>query len=688
MRGLVLLALFIAIPIRAAEPVPLDAALRDRCVKVLRDGLKSDEFWPAMHAAEALTLAGHGREVLESLAKRTETDDQKRCGLAREAVRAGDRTKLAILFAILDKPGSNGHTHAAESLFKMADIGDGTKLRAALAQNENVKLKLMAAAALARCGHPTALESVRAKLADHDRENRKIAAWILGQLGEKADAKGIASAFESESDPLAKAYAVNALALLGDADARKQLIANLSSTEAAVKTYAAEFAGYCRLDESRVALVRLLDDPTLDVRVRAAQSLIVLSLPAYALGLPFAAVEPISVSPTDWPWWRGPTRDGVAPTNQVPPVKWSETENILWKAPVPGRGHGSAIVVGDRVYLAAADPATQTQSLLAFDRKTGKPAWTTVVHKGAFETKGNAKSSFASSTPACDGKRVYINFLHAGAIHTTALDLNGNRIWQTKVTDYVLHQGFASSPAIHKSLVLVSADNKGGGVIAGLDRATGDIVWTVPRPKLPNYASPIVLTANDREQLVLTGCDLVTALDPLTGKRIWETKGSTTECVTSTVTDGRNVFTSGGYPKNHVAAVAADGSGRVVWENTSRVYVPSLLRKDAHLYGIMDDGFAVCWRCDTGKEVWKERLGGTFSSSPVLVGEAIVATNESGRTFVFAASPGGYAPLGENRLGDSVFATPTICGSRIYLRAASTVDGKRIESLYCIGRPE
>src|SRR5436309_11449403 len=126
-----------------------------------------------MHAAEALTLAGRGREVLDALATRTETDDQKRCGLAREAVRAGDRTKLPTLFDVLDKPGSNGHTHAAESLFKVAEVGDGAKLRVALVQNANLKLKLMAAAALARCGHPDALELVRKRLADPDLEVRK-----------------------------------------------------------------------------------------------------------------------------------------------------------------------------------------------------------------------------------------------------------------------------------------------------------------------------------------------------------------------------------------------------------------------------------------------------------------------------------------------------------------------------------
>jgi sialidase-1 len=278
-------------PATAAEPpapTSLDPALRERCEKVLRDGLKSDEFWPAMHAAEAITLAGYGREVLDALAKRTEDDDQKRCGLAREAFRAGDRTKLATLLEILDRPGSNGHTHAAESLFKLAEVGDGRKLRAALAQDNDVRLKLMAAAALARCGHPTALDAARKYLADPDVEIRKIAAWILGQLGDSSDVRPIRDGRAKETDLLAKAYFAHALALLGDAEGRKILGQNLASSSPPVRTYAAEFAGYCRATEFRDALVKLLDDPTLDVRVRAAQSLIALSLPADALGLPAA----------------------------------------------------------------------------------------------------------------------------------------------------------------------------------------------------------------------------------------------------------------------------------------------------------------------------------------------------------------------------------------------------------------
>ncbi|MCE9565715.1 MAG: PQQ-binding-like beta-propeller repeat protein [Planctomycetes bacterium] len=396
--------------------------------------------------------------------------------------------------------------------------------------------------------------------------------------------------------------------------------------------------------------------------------------------------EPIAVAPTDWAWWRGPDRTGIAP-KQNPPLKWSATENVLWKSPVPGRGHGSPSVVGDRIFLATADHDNETQSVLCFDRTTGKPLWETVVHRGGF-VKGNVKSSLASCTIACDGKRVFVNFLNAGAITTTALDLDGKQVWQTKISDYVLHQGFGSSPALYGSLVIVSADNKGGGLIAALDRATGKLVWSHERPKFPNYVSPIILKADGRDQLFLSGCELVTSLDPLTGKKIWETKGSTTECVTSAVTDGKVVFTSGGYPKNHVAAVATDGSGKVVWENKTRVYVPSMVVREDHLYAVLDEGVAMCWRCDTGKELWKERLDGTFSASPVFVGDTVFATNEAGKTFVFKATPEGFTPISVNKLGDDAFATPTICGDRIYMRVASQVNGKRQEMLYCIGKKE
>lgn len=402
-------------------------------------------------------------------------------------------------------------------------------------------------------------------------------------------------------------------------------------------------------------------------------------------GAPAATADRVNVAPSDWPWWRGLNRDGIAAADQQPPLHWSETQNVIWKAAVPGRGHGSATVVGNQVFLATADEEREIQSVLCFDRQTGKQLWKTDLHSGGFTKKENKDSSQASVTPACDGERLFVNFQNAGAIYATALKLDGKQLWQKRISGFVSHQGYGASPAIYKSLVIFSADNKGGGAIAALDRASGETVWRHERPKLPNYTSPIILNAAGRDQLVFTGCDLVSSFEPLSGKMLWEATGATTECVTSTVTDGQVVITSGGYPKNHMSAVRADGSGIVVWENSTRVYVPSALIRDGNLYAVTDAGAAMCWNCANGKELWKSRLGGTFRASLVMVGENIFASNEQGKTFIFKPSPESLQLIAENKLGDEVFSTPTICGGRIYLRVATLHDGQRQEILYCLG---
>jgi outer membrane protein assembly factor BamB len=340
--------------------------------------------------------------------------------------------------------------------------------------------------------------------------------------------------------------------------------------------------------------------------------------------------------------------------------------------------------VGNRIYLATADQTEGTQSVLCLDRNTGKLVWQTEVHGSRADPGKHSNSSAASSTVACDGERLFINFLNASAVHTTALSLDGRILWQQKICDFVTHQGFASSPVVHESLVLVAADHKGGGVIAGLDRKTGRIVWSESRPKHHNYTTPSVIQAGGRTQMVMAGCNLITSRDPLTGRKIWEVDGSTEECVVTAVTDGTRVFTSGGYPKNHAVAMMADGSGKVAWQNTARVYVPSMILKEGHLYAVMDAGLAVCWKADTGEELWKERLGGDFFASPVMVGDRIYATNVRGRTFVFQATRTSFKILAQNQLGEEAYASPVICGSRIYLRTARR-DENRQEFLYCIG---
>ncbi|MDP6447004.1 MAG: PQQ-binding-like beta-propeller repeat protein [Pirellulaceae bacterium] len=394
--------------------------------------------------------------------------------------------------------------------------------------------------------------------------------------------------------------------------------------------------------------------------------------------------EPASfkLASTDWPWWRGPNRDGAVAGDA--PTTWSATENIKWTTPLPGRGHASATIVGPFVYIPTADKKARTQTVYCLDRETGRIVWAEVVHAGGLDDKGNKKTTQANASIACDGEKLYVNFLNSGSVHTTALTLKGKRVWSTEVSKFTTHQGFGASPALYGDLVITSADNKGGGAVAAMKRSDGEVVWRIDRPAKANYTSPIILKSSGRDQLFLSGCDLVTSLQPESGKTLWEIEGSTTECVTSMVTDGKRVFASGGYPKNHMLAVNTDGSGEVAWSNNVRVYVPSMLLRGAHLYGVTDAGVATCWDSATGETMWQERLGGVFTSSLILVGEKILATNEKGETFVFRADPQRCRILAKNQLGDASFATMSASKGALFHRYVKTADGERSEFVTCI----
>lgn len=396
----------------------------------------------------------------------------------------------------------------------------------------------------------------------------------------------------------------------------------------------------------------------------------------------------VSVKATDWPWWRGTHRNGFAAPNQSPPTDWSESNNIAWVTPLPGRGHSSPTVIGDRVCLLTADEENESQMVLCFDRSTGKRLWKTEVNRGNFDFKGHKKTSQASSTIACDGERFFAQIMNNGGVHLHCLDLDGNKMWVKRVANFVSHQGFGASPAIYNSLVIASADNKGGGAIAAFDRVNGELIWKRERPSLPNYTSPIILNVAGRHQLILTGCDLVSSFDPKTGETLWETKGATTECVTSAVTDGTRVFSSGGYPNNHMQAIRGDGTAKIEWENNVRVYVPSMLVDAGYLYSVTDAGVVICWDSETGNQRWKARLGGTFNASMVLVGDLIYASNQSGTTFIFKANPSRFELVAKNKLGEEVYASPVICNDQLFLRVAKFRNEKRSEFLYCIAKKE
>lgn len=269
----------IVVPTIELKPETADKALR-----VLRAGLKSEEFWPSIHAAEGLTLAGQGNEVIAYLEPKLpqEEDDQKRCGLSRELVRAGKREYARVMLDILAGEDDYGHVHAAESLYKVNEIGDGKAMRAAFHQKKNTKLSLMAAAALARKGDRKVLDFVREMLRSGNAEDSRTAAWILGRVGTYKDVPALKARAGKADDPLTEAYYQHSLAALGDEDGLASLKKNLSHADGAVRTYAATFAGDAQAVECKAELIEMLDDRHEDARIRAAQTLLFLAKPERA----------------------------------------------------------------------------------------------------------------------------------------------------------------------------------------------------------------------------------------------------------------------------------------------------------------------------------------------------------------------------------------------------------------------
>lgn len=392
----------------------------------------------------------------------------------------------------------------------------------------------------------------------------------------------------------------------------------------------------------------------------------------------------------DWPWWRGPNSNGVAEADQDVPVTWSGTKNVLWKVPIPGRGHSSPTVVGDRIFLATADEVTQEQFVLGLNRNDGKPLWKTKISAGGFP-KTHPKNTHASCTVACDGERVFVAFHHDRKVTLAALDVNGNEVWRDDVGRFDPRQyeyGYAPSPLLYRNTVIIAADYEGGGFLAAYDRASGKQAWKVARPRRLSFSSPVVAKLAGKDQLLISGCDQVRSYNPDSGKLLWGTPGTTMATCGTIVWDGDLVFASGGYPRSETICVKADGSKQVVWRNRLKCYEQSMLAHQGHLYAVTDRGIAYCLRASDGREMWRGRAEPQISASPVLVGDNIFQSVESGRTFVFKATPQSFKKVAENKLGDEAFATPTICGNRIYLRVAFGRGIKRQEFLYCIGKPD
>ncbi len=410
---------------------------------------------------------------------------------------------------------------------------------------------------------------------------------------------------------------------------------------------------------------------------------VIASLPATAA---WASERRPAQAETGWWTWRGPLGRNIAASADFAPTSLS-LEHLLWEVPVPGRGHSSPIVTDDAIYLTTADTAQGTQSILAFRREDGQPLWSDVVHRGGLPTQNHAKNTEATPTVAFNGSRLIALFYNSDALWLTCYATSGERLWQRVIGPYqpkTYKFGYGASPAIYGNTAIVVSDYDGASFMAAVDLQDGEIVWRIPRPGKQSYSSPIIAQLQGRDQLLLSGGDQIASYDPASGQRLWSAPATTMATCGTLVWDDHYVYGSGGYPDAQTACIRADGSGEVVWTNNQQCYAQSLLTTGGYLYAVTDQGIAYCWRGADGEVMWRQRLGGNYSSSPLLVGDRIFVLNERGEAFTFLATPDQYASLGHSKMGDEGFATPAVVGDTMYLRTAREASDGRQEYLLAL----
>ncbi len=400
-----------------------------------------------------------------------------------------------------------------------------------------------------------------------------------------------------------------------------------------------------------------------------------------------------------WGQWRGPHATGVAP-HADPPVRWSPTQNVRWKTPLPGRGHSSPVVWDGVVYITAAvpvgpvfppspDPApgahdnllvsqAQRYEVVALDARTGETRWRRTV-KEAIPHEGQHRSgSHASSSPVTDGEHV-VAFFASHGLH--GLTTAGELVWSVDLGVMTSKHGHGdgASPVLHGDMVAITWDHEGASFVAAFDKATGKQRWRVAREEPTSWSTPIVVEHEGRAQLVVNGTHRIRGYDLATGAEIWQAGGLTDNVVASPVSADGMVYAGSSYQKKSMVAVRLSGargdltgSDHIVWSRTRRTpYVPSpLLYGDslyflAHYQGVFTRVIA-----KTGEEPGAPiRLEGLFSiyASPVGAAGRIYVTDLEGTTAVLTRGPSPKV-LALNSLGEGVAASAAVVGDAIYLR--------------------
>jgi outer membrane protein assembly factor BamB len=422
---------------------------------------------------------------------------------------------------------------------------------------------------------------------------------------------------------------------------------------------------------------------------------------------------------TDWPQFRGPEARGVAEGKIA--ATWNAdpaagpTRNIRWKTPIPGLAHASPIIWGNRLFVTTAissageaplkvglygagdpadDNAEQSWVVYCLDKNTGKILWQKVAHKGAPKTKRHTKATHANSTPATDGKRLIV---WLGSEGLYAYDLSGNLLWKKDLgvfdpgpQGYDLQWGTASSPILHDGKVILQCDQKKNSFLAVFDADSGKELWRAGRDGVSNHswASPAVVAAAGRTQIVCNGWPYIAAYELASGKQLWRLKsGGDIPVPTPVFAHGLIYVTNahgGGAP---LYAIRPDASGdlspqvekpggALVWhEPRNGAYMQSPLILGDLLYSCSDRGVLKAYDARTGKLHYTQRLGEGltgFSSSPVAADSKLLFASEMGEVYVIKPGPV-YELLGKNAMGEIVMATPAISGNVLYYRTRGHV---------------
>lgn len=418
-----------------------------------------------------------------------------------------------------------------------------------------------------------------------------------------------------------------------------------------------------------------------------------------------------AVTDASWPQWRGPSGQGVSAEKNLP-AEWTATKNIKWKTLIPGRGHSSPIVWGNRIFLTTAIegdlvPGAKAVKhmdgdkeflhpdsigadhkhlfkVICLNRETGKVVWEQTAFEGTPYDNRHRKSSFASSTPATDGRNVYAFFGTEGLF---AYDMNGKLVWKADLGKLgTVGMGTGTSPVLYENLVILQCDEENGAAsfIVGIDKKTGREVWRTPRKVQVSWSTPLLVRTAKRAELITSGTEAVIAYDPANGKELWRHKGVESNAIPSPVANSELVFISAGFPAKIAMAIALGGTGNladsVAWKYTKgTAYVPSPILYGEYLYLTSDRGVLTCIDAKTGEikyEGGRVPIPASFTASPVAFDGKILMTSEDGDTFVVKAGPK-HEIIGTNSVGEPVYASPALADGNIFIR------GER--NLYCIG---